>query len=492
MRLSLVAASVRGAVVEACGDYDVRRVVQDSRQAGPGDLFVAVRGMRVDGHEFAPTAAARGAALALEHPVPHPAGTACLRLADSRRALGELAAVLHGRPARRLKVVGVTGTAGKTTTTHMAAHVLDSLDVPAGYLSSATLCAGAAVSDNLSGQTTMEAPEVQRWLARMAAEGDSAAVLEVTSHALVQGRVGACDFDVAAFTNVGSDHLDYHGTPEAYLQAKAGLVRLCAGAPDKGTPKTAVLNRDDPSFDTLAALPIARRMTYGIDHPADVRALDVGDARFRLTTTEDSVPVRLALPGRFNVANALCAAGACLALGFAVERVAAGLTSFAGLPGRLEAVQVGQPFRVYIDFAHTALGLANVLYELRRGTERRLLAVFGPTARADHDRAGMGRAAARYADHFVITTDDPLTQDPAELARQVEAGAAGGQYEVILDRRTAIRSTLALARPGDVVLLAGKGHERTMMLAGGPEPWDERAAAVAALAELGFRAGQAG
>ena len=151
MRLSLLAASVPGAVVEACGDYDVRRVVQDSRQAGPGDLFVAVRGMRVDGHDVAPAAAARGAALALEHPVPHPAGTAWLSLADSRWALGELAAMLHGRPARRLKVVGVTGTAGKTTTTHMAAHVLDSVDVPAGYLSTATMCAGGAASDNLSG-----------------------------------------------------------------------------------------------------------------------------------------------------------------------------------------------------------------------------------------------------------------------------------------------------------------------------------------------------
>ncbi len=487
MRLSHLAASVPGAVVEASGDYDVRRVVQDSRQAGPGDLFVAVRGLCVDGHDFAPAAAARGAALALEHPVPHPADAALLRLADSRWALGELAAVLHGRPARRLKVVGVTGTAGKTTTTHMVAHVLDSVDVPAGYLSTATLCAGAVASDNLSGQTTMEAPEVQRWLGRMAAAGDRAGVLEVTSHALVQGRVGACDFDVVAFTNVDSDHLDYHGTPEAYLRSKARLVQLCAAAPDKGTPKTAVLNRDDPSFDTLAALPIARRMTYGIDHPADVRALDVGDAGFRLATTEDCVPVRMALPGRFNIANALCAASACLALGFPVERVAAGLTSFTGLRGRLEAVQVGQPFRVYVDFAHTAFGLANVLHELRRGTERRLLAVFGSTARADHDRPGMGRAAARYADHFVITTDDPLTQDPAELARQVEAGASGGHYEVILDRRTAIRSALALARPGDVVLLSGKGHERTMMLAGGPEPWNERAEAIAALVELGFR-----
>ncbi len=485
MRLSLLAAGVPDAAVEAGGSYDVQRIVQDSREARPGDLFVAIRGLRVDGHDFALAAAARGAALALERPVPHPAGTARLRLADSRWALGELAAALHGRPARRLTVVGVTGTAGKSTTTHMATHVLASLGVAAGYLSTVTLCAGGAARDNQSGQTTMEAPEVQAWLAGMLVRGDRAAVLEVTSHALAQGRVSACDFDIVAFTNVRSDHLDFHGTPEAYLRAKARLIQLCAAAPDKGTLKTAVLNRDDSSFETLAALPIARRITYGIAQPADVRAVDVGYSSFRLTTAEDSAPVRLPLPCRFNIANALCAASACLALGFPVEQVAAGLTSFPGLRGHLEAVQLGQPFRVYVDFAHTAFGLASVLHELRRGTERRLLAVFGPTARADHDRPGMGRAAARYADHFVITTDDPMTQDPVELARQVEAGAAGGHYEVILDRRAAIRRTLALARPGDTVLLAGKGAERTMMLAGGPEPWDERAEAVAALVETG-------
>ena len=487
MRLSLLAANVPGAAVVAGGDYDVRRVVRDSRRAEPGDLFVAIRGQRVDGHDFASVAATHGAALALEHPVPHPWGTACLRLTDSRSALGELAAALHDRPARHLKVVGVTGTAGKTTTTHMAAHVLGSAGVSAGYLSTVTLCAGAAVSDNMSAQTTMEATEVQEWLARMVAARDRAAVLEVTSHALMQGRVGACDFDVAAVTNVGRDHLDYHGTLESYLQAKARLIQLCEAAPPKGTLKTAVLNRDDPSFSTLAALPVARRITYGIDHTADVRAVDVGYSSFQLTTVEGSVPVRLALPGRFNVANALCAASACQALGVQLEQVAAGLCSFPGLRGRMEPVQLGQPFRVYIDFAHTALGLANVLHELRRDTEGRLLAVFGATARADHDRPGMGRAAARYADHFVLTTDDPMTEDPADLARQVEIGAAGGRYDVILDRRAAIRRAFELARPDDTVLLAGKGHERTMMLAAGLEPWDERAEAVAALVDLGYR-----
>lgn len=486
MVLSLLTADVPGAAVVTGGDYDVRRVVQDSRQAAPGDLFVAIRGMRADGHDFACQAAIRGAAVALERPLPLPPGTPWLRLADSRPALGELAAALHGRPARHMRVVGVTGTAGKSTTTHMTAHVLASAGVPAGYLTTVALCAGSRTIDNRSGQSTVEATDVQAWLARMRERGDRAAVLEVTSHALVQDRVSACDFDVAAVTNIGIDHLDFHGTPEAYRRAKARLVRLCAAAPAKGTAKTAVLNRDDPSFSTLADLPIERRISYGIDHPADVRAMDVRDSAFRLTTVEGCAAVRLALPGRHNVANALCAAGACLALGVPLDRVAAGLNSFAGLRGRLEAVRLGQPFRVYIDFAHSAVTLECVLRELRPGAGGRLLTVFGATARADHDRPGMGRAAARYADHFIITTDDPVSDDPADLARQVESGAGGGRYEVILDRRAAIRRALALAGPGDTVLLAGKGHERTMLVAAGHEPWDELAEVVAGLAELGF------
>jgi UDP-N-acetylmuramoyl-L-alanyl-D-glutamate--2,6-diaminopimelate ligase len=494
LKLAELAAGVPGASLRAGAGYEVRRVVYDSRQAGAGDLFVAVRGLRVDGHDHAAEAAGRGAAVAVERDVELPPQAAWLRLPDTRWGLGELAAQLYGRPARRLKMVGVTGTDGKTTVTHMAAHVLERAGLRAGFLSTVAHRAGPSAEDNRSGQTTMEAPEVQEWLARMVAGGGQAAVVETTSHALLQGRVSACDFDVAAVTNVGHDHLDYHGSWENYVRAKGRLIELSASAHAKGVPKTAVLNRGDASYDHLAAVPVERRLTYALGENADLHAVslvsDQSSSRFQLRHGSEEVSVNLPMPARFNVANALCAAGIGVALGLSLEQVSAGLSTFSGVRGRLEAVDLGQPFRVYVDFAHSGGALAGALAELRELTAGRVLAVFGSTGRSDHDRPGMGRAAALGADYFFITTDDPVGEDPAEIARQVASGAGGRRlgedYEIELDRRTAIRRALAAARPGDVVLLAGKGHERTMYVGEGQEPWDERAEAEAALRELGL------
>ena len=484
---------VPGATLEGEGGVEVTGIAYDSRRVAPGDLFVAVAGLHVDGHVYVAEAIKRGAAaVAVERDVRVPGREPVVRVPSTRIGLAEIAAEFYGRPSRRLRLAGVTGTDGKTTVTHMAEHVLQASGVIAGAMSTVAFKVSGKEMDNTSGQTTTEAPEVQAWLARMADAGAQCAVIETTSHALVQERVRACDFDIAAFTNVGHDHLDYHATWEEYLEAKARLIDLCAAAAGKGIEKTAVLNRDDISFEKLSRRAIERRWTYGMTTAADLHPLDLSltgtGSHFRMRTPMGDAEVTLNVPARFNIYNALCAAGVCLALGVSIEAVGRGLAGFEGVRGRLELVDLGQDFRVYIDFAHAAGSLASALAELRPFTKGRLIAVFGSTARSDHDRPGMGRAAAEFSDFFIITSDDPLAEDPVEIARDVQSGAVGKapgrDYEIVIDRRAAIRRAIEIARPGDCVLLAGKGHERTMRTAAGSEPWDERAEAEAAIREL--------
>ena len=479
-------------MLEGNGDVDIAGIAYDSRRVQPGDLFVAVSGLHVDGHIYVAEAVKAGAAaVAVEREVKVPEGVSVLRLPSTRIGLAELSAEFYGRPSRRLKLAGVTGTDGKTTVTHMAEHVLHASGLVAGAMSTVAFKVPGREVDNVTGQTTTEAPEVQAWLARMVEAGVQCAVIETTSHALVQERVRACDFDVAAFTNIGHDHLDYHASWEDYVEAKSRLIDLTANAADKGIEKTVVLNRDDASYERLARRPISRRWTYGMTTGSDIHPLELAisgqGSRFRMKTPMGDTEVTLHVPAKFNIYNALCAAGVCLALGVAVEDIGRGLAGFEGVRGRLEPVDLGQDFRVYIDFAHAAGSLASALAELRPFTTGRLIAVFGSTARSDHDRPGMGRAAAEFSDFFIITTDDPLTEDPVEIARDVQTGAAGKSpgrdYEIVIDRRSAIRRAIELARPGDTVLLAGKGHERSMRTARGSEPWDERAEAEAAIKE---------
>ena len=491
MRLADLARGA-GAVLDGSGEVEITGIAYDSRRAGPGDLFVAVAGIHVDGHNYLGEAVAGGAAaVAIERAVDIPPGIPVLRMPATRIGLAELSAEFHGRPSRRLKLAGVTGTDGKTTVTHMAEHVLQASGIVAGAMSTVAFKVSGREVDNVSGQTTTEAPEVQAWLARMVEGGAACAVIETTSHALVQERVRACDFDVAAFTNVGHDHLDYHSTWDDYLEAKARLIDLTAAAADKGIEKTAILNRDDVSYERLARRSISRRWTYGMTTAADLHPLELAitgsGSRFRMKTPLGDTEVALNVPAKFNIYNALCAAGVCLAFGVEVEDIGRGLAGFEGVRGRLEPVDLGQDFRVYIDFAHAAGSLASALAELRPFTRGRLIVVFGSTARSDHDRPGMGRAAAEFSDFFIITTDDPLSEDPVEIARDVQSGAAGKapgrDYEVVIDRRAAIRRAIEIAQPGDTVLLAGKGHERSMRTARGSEPWDERTEAEAAIKE---------
>src|SRR6202165_4011295 len=382
MKLHELARGAPGATLEGNGDVEITGIAYDSRRVKPGDLFVAVEGLQVDGHAYVTDAVNAGAAaIVIQREVQVKRGTTLVRLPSTRVGLAELAAEFYGRPSQRLKLAGITGTDGKTTTTHMAEHVLQASGLVAGAMSTVSFTVSGRETDNLSGQTTIEAPEIQGWLARMLEAGVEYSVIETTSHALVQERVRACHFDVAAFTNVGHDHLDYHATWEDYLEAKARLIDLTANAADKGIEKTAVLNRADPSYERLAGKPISRRWSYGMTTAADLHPLDLNitgsGSRFRMKTPLGETEVTLHLPARLNIYNALCAAGVCLALGVPVEDVGRGLAGFEGVRGRLEPVDLGQDFRVYIDFAHAAGSLASALAELRPFTKGRLSVVFG-------------------------------------------------------------------------------------------------------------------
>ena len=494
------AAKVAGAIVLRGGEATIERVIDDSRQAGPGALFVAVPGHRLDGHDFAARAAAAGAALAVQYPVAVSDSVPVIQVTDPRQALALIAARLAGDPSSRLLVAGVTGTDGKTTVTHLTAHLLRSAGLAAGFLSTVSEDLGTGTVRNASGLTTTAAPALQQALGGMVARGVRAAVVESSSHALDQDRLYGIALDVAAFTYIGHDHLDYHRTWEAYVAAKAKLLDLC-DSPSKGVPKTAVLNRDDRSYLPLRAhRTLERTLAYSLDETQEGVALratrlrpESGGTAFDLVVGERLLPAYVPVPGRFNVANALCAAGIAVALGVTPEAVASGMATFPGVPGRLERVDLGQPFSVLVDYAHAAESLASALQEVRTFTPGRVLCVFGCSDRSDgHDPAGMGRSAALGSDWFCITTDDPVDTDPAVLAARVEAGARAtgrGAWEIELDRRHAIDRAIDLAGPGDAVLLAGKGHERFMMLEGRrQEPWDEREAAESALARRGWRA----
>jgi UDP-N-acetylmuramoyl-L-alanyl-D-glutamate--2,6-diaminopimelate ligase len=473
-------------------DREVTGIAYDSRRVQPGGLFVAVPGFHVDGAAYVADAFARGAAAAVvnEQAQTAPAEQPLrLRVADTRAALATLSACWYGWPARELTTIGVTGTDGKTTTSYLIAALLERL-APSGLFSTVAYKLGDRWEKNPTRQTTPEALEVQALLRRMVAAGVRYAVLESSSHGLALHKLDHCDFDVAVFTNLSPDHLDFHGDLASYREAKGGLFRLLNAAPDKCTPKTALLNADDPAAAYMAAQsPNARLLRYGTSPDADLRLLNA-DEDPTGTTIEAATPwgtlrTRLLLPGRFNIYNGLAAAGVALALGLPLAAVAEALAEARGAPGRMQRIDAGQPFTVVVDYAHTGAALRQVLAALRPLVRGRLIAVFGCAGeRGAERRAGMGEAAAAGADFSVLTSEDPRGEQPEAIidgiARaMLAAGAVEGETFVREpDRRVAIGRAFALAGAGDVVLLTGKGHESTIETAAGALPWNEAEVAM--------------
>jgi len=493
MRLSQLVAEL-GAVETLGVDADVSAVCYDSRRVEPGALFVAVPGFRADGHDHIGEAAARGAvavAVQADRPekwraVVEERGLAAVVVADTRRALAGLAAAFHGHPGRKVRVIGVTGTDGKTTVVHLVSHLLETAGHRCGLLSTVESQAGDRIWANESRFTTPEAPDVQALLAEAVAAGADYAVLESTSHGLTLHRLDHCEYDVAAMTNVTADHMDFHRSREEYRAAKGQLFAMLDQSTRKaGVEKVAVLNADDPASGYFRGLTSARAITYGIETPADVRAAEIRPSewgsRFRLATSAGEEEVALALPGDFNVYNALAAATIALSQEVASADVARGIASFSGVPGRLERIDGGQPFTVVVDFAHAPEALRRVLTFLRGRCRGRLIAVFGCIGERERPRrAGMGQAAGQLADFAILTNDNPFSEGPeaiiAEIAQGLrEAGRHEGHHFVAIpDRREAIAHAFAMAVEGDIVLLAGKGHEQSITIGETVIDWDDR------------------
>jgi UDP-N-acetylmuramoyl-L-alanyl-D-glutamate--2,6-diaminopimelate ligase len=475
-------------------DPEVTGLCYDSRRLKPGDCFVAIAGTHTDGHRYVETGLRDGGVAAV---VQRPVGTAWPQVVvpDTRRALALMSSTLYGHPSRDMVVIGLTGTDGKTTTTTMIHQMLRNAGRRVGSMSTVDIRFGDAIDPNDSRQTTLEALEVQEQLARMRDAGLTYAVIETSSHGLALQRVVGVDYDVAVFTNIAHEHLDFHKTIEAYREAKAQLIDLTAGSARKSIDKTAVLNRDDPSYAYLVNRPIARRITYGLQLDADLKARRV-DATPEGLLVEAYTPLgpltlRLKLSGRWNAANALAAAAAGVAVGLTVDEIRQGLESYSGVSGRMERVDLGQPFSVIIDYAHTPQSLEKVLRELRPITRGKLIAVFGSAGDRDREkRPWMGEIAARLSDYAVFTNEDPREEDAMTILSEIAAGAEevgwteGDQYARIEDRRQGIVHAVRRARPGDTILLAGKGHERSILIGRGKVQWDERAAAEAAIRGL--------
>jgi UDP-N-acetylmuramoyl-L-alanyl-D-glutamate--2,6-diaminopimelate ligase len=490
-----------GAVATGRADaIDVRSIVYDSRKAAPGSLFVAIKGFHRDGHDHAADAVARGAvAVVAERPLELRVPVAVV--ADARAALADLAAELFDHPSDRLRVIGVTGTDGKTTTVHLISDVLEAAGERTGFATTVDLKVVDHTWANETRQTTLEAVEVQEFLAELLVAGGTWGVVEATSHALALRKLRSVRFDVAVFTNLSAEHLDFHGTLQAYLEAKAILFdELLRGGPDKGIPKTAVLNADDPHWSYLAArAQPARTITYGIDALADVQAHVLGatatGSRLRIDAFGGRAELDLPLVGRFNVHNALAAVAAGIAAGATLEHARAALSRARPVAGRMERVGGDQPFTVIVDYAHTPASLEKVLGLLRPLTTGRLIATFGSAGERDREKRPMlAEVAARYCDFFVITQEDPRLEDPDAILAEIEAGAArsgkrrGADYLVVPDRAEAIAAAIGRAVAGDTVVLCGKGHEASIIVGEEKRPWDEAAAARDALRARGFAA----
>ncbi|NVN90888.1 MAG: UDP-N-acetylmuramoyl-L-alanyl-D-glutamate--2,6-diaminopimelate ligase [Desulfuromonadales bacterium] len=514
MKLTQLLGALENYDLHGNGGVEISSLTCDSRRVVPGALFFALRGAVVDGHRFIAAAVAAGAAtIVLEDGGCAPSGIPWVRVADGRIAMGRMAAEFHGNPTAALPLIGITGTNGKTTTTYLIEAILLAAGLPAAVLG--TISYRFNETNITASHTTPESTELQAAFKQLAAAGAKAFVMEVSSHALEQKRVDGCHFDVGIFSNLTRDHLDYHVTMESYLQAKLRLFTEFLKPTSAKPERCAAINMDDEQGPVVAARAVCPVIGYGIDHRADVRVEDVSltvdGIRATLVTPKGSIAFSSRLMGRFNLSNILAAAAGAIALGLPLEAIKTGIERHATVPGRMERVENGCGFTLLVDYAHTGDALENVLTTLRELKPERIITLFGCGGDRDPGkRPIMGRIAASMSDLAIVTSDNPRTEDPASIMDQIRAGIVplglreftveeldeqAGQdlsppvdrgFVMLENRRVAIRLAVRLARRGDIVLLAGKGHEDYQIIGTTRQHFDDREEARLAFAERGL------
>ena len=458
-------------------NFPIRGIECDSRKVEKDFLFVAVSGVKKDGAQFIDEAVSRGARVIVgEKSRDFPGGVSFVTVAQSRLALAQLAAAYYGHPSQQMKMIGITGTNGKTTSSFLIEHLLMKANKKTGVIGTVNYRYGGRVIPAV--ETTPGALRIQEMLCQMQKDGCEVVAMEVSSHALDQHRVSAVDFDAALFTNLSQDHLDYHGTLEHYFECKSRLFL------ELDADRVSILNADDTWAMKLREKTASRILTYGIHAPADFKAQNIrsnGDFTFFKLAVQGKVfSVELPLIGLHNVYNFLGSLATVSCLGADVERAVRAVRDFKGVPGRLEAVKCGQDFSVFIDFAHTPDGLENLLRSLLPCKKNRLIVVFGCGGERDKTkRPEMGRIASRTCDFVYVTSDNPRSEDPKTIAQEVQSGFPKNfkKFAVVLDRKKAVRQALLSARTGDIVVLAGKGHETVQVVGDQHFPYSERAEA---------------
>ena len=473
MKLSQLAQDHAQFIVEVRGDCDAKTPFMDSRKTVENGLFFCIPGARFDAHDFAEQAVKNGAsALVVERFLPIQVPQVLVK--SAREAMGPMAAALCGHPSRKMKMIGITGTKGKTTTSYLTKAILESAGLKCGLIgTTGNMIGNTFLHGNM---TTPEADELQRLLAHMHEEGVQAVIMEVSAHATAMHRIDGICYDVGCYTNLSQDHLDYFGTMEKYFEAKKVFFT-------PGYVKRGVLNVDDETTEKIIAdaeIPCTR---FGISTNADVFARDIeineDGVSFRMRTKDKQERnVHLHLTGIFNVYNALTAASAALEIGISPDDVVKGLESVRAVPGRAEMLDTDTPFKVLLDYSHSPDALENILKAARDFTRGRLIVLFGCGGDRDHGkRPIMGEIAGRLADFSILTSDNPRNEDPFEILASIEEGIrpTGGKYTVIENRSEAIRYALEIGRAGDVVILAGKGHETYQEIRGVKKPFDEKA-----------------